>query len=81
MVLFKRLGLKAQEAIMVFLRKGIYPTSKIEMMLEAAEEMKTKLLVESLDRLRGKPSEKVVQRLTKGQRAADSLQEAVFTQH
>lgn len=61
--MFRRLGVKAQEAVMVFLRTGIYAGNKIEMMLEAAEELKTKLLVESLDSVSGKPSEKVAQRL------------------
>lgn len=61
--LFRRLSFPAQEAVLLFLREGIYDKNKIELMLEAAEELKTKLLVESFDNARGKPSEKVAQKL------------------
>ncbi len=61
--LFRRLGQRSQEEILTFMRSGAISENKIELMLEAAEEMKTKLLVESLDRIRGKPNERIAQRL------------------
>jgi hypothetical protein len=61
--LFSRLGFTAQEAIMGFLHQGSYSRSKMELMLEAGEELKTKLLTESFDKLRMGPSDKVAERI------------------
>ncbi len=61
--MFKRLSIRSQEAIMVFLRQGINAGNKIEMMLDAAEDLKTKLLVEGFESVRGKPSERISQKL------------------
>ncbi len=62
-VLFSRLGVIALDNIMMFLRTGFYDRSKVEMMLEAAEELKTKLLMETLDKTQGSPSEKVASQI------------------
>lgn len=48
---------------MVFLRGGMQATNKIELMLDAAEELKTKLLMEGFESVRGKPSERISQKL------------------
>ncbi len=61
--MFKRLGINSQEAILKFMREGSYDKPKVEMMLEAGEELKTKLLVDSLDMARGRPSEKVAEKV------------------
>ncbi len=61
--MFKRLSIRSQEAIMVFLRGGMGAGNKIEMMLDAAEDLKTKLLMEGFESVRGKPSERISQKL------------------
>ncbi len=61
--LFRRMNLKSQEAVLAFLREGTHTKPKVELMLEVGEELKTKLLVESFDKVRGAPSEKVAGRL------------------
>ena len=61
--LFKRLGVSVQESMLRFLREGTYDRSKVELMMEAGEELKTKLLEDSFDRARGKPSEKVAEKI------------------
>ncbi len=61
--MFKRLGLNSQEAILKFMREGAYESTKVEMMLEAGEELKTRLLVDSLDMARGRPSDKVAEKV------------------
>jgi flagellar motor switch protein FliG len=61
--LFKRLSLGGQESVLKFLREGTYGRPKTELMFEAGEELKTKLLAESFDKARGAASEKVASRL------------------
>ncbi len=60
---FKRLGVSSQEALLKFMREGVYDAPKAELMFEAGEELKTKLLVDSLDLARGRPSEKVAEKV------------------
>ena len=59
--LYARIGLESQEAIKRFQREGSYPKSKIEMMMEAAEELKTKLMMESFEKNAGRPSDRVAE--------------------
>ena len=61
--LFKRLGIEAQETLLKFLHAGVYERSKMELMLEAGEELKTRMLAESFDQVRTGASEKIGERL------------------
>lgn len=51
--IYERLGKRGQEAVLTFLDRGHYGKPKIELMLEAGEELKTKLLSEQFGNLRG----------------------------
>jgi hypothetical protein len=59
--LWGRIGQEAQEAIKRFQTEGVYDRSKVEMMMEAAEDIRTKLLMESFEKAGGRPSDKVAE--------------------
>ena len=46
--IFQALSQENQVQVMGFLRKGQYPTNKFELMIQAGEELKTKIVVENL---------------------------------
>ncbi len=59
--LWGRIGLEAQESIKRFQQEGVYDRSKVEMMMEAAEDIRTKLLMQSFEKTGGRPSDKVAE--------------------
>jgi hypothetical protein len=59
--LWGRIGLEAQEAIKRFQQEGTYDRSKVEMMMEAAEDIRTKLLMQSFEKAGGRPSDRVAE--------------------
>lgn len=63
--LYQRLGSDDQEKISNFLEHGIHKRSKWEVMLEAGEELKTRILSSGMTGLRGKVNEKVAERIMK----------------
>ena len=63
--LFHRLSPSAQEIIHTFLREGFYDRPKGELMLEAGEELMTKLLAEGFDQGVIQPNKKLASRIIK----------------
>ena len=63
--LFNKLGREHQILLWDFLQSGRYDRPKVEIMLEAGEELKTKMLGELFGSVRGLISEKVAERLIK----------------
>lgn len=61
--LFKRLGKHSRETVLDFLQNGNYGRSKTELMLEAGEGIKTKLLAEGFGNLRGEMSIKMTEKM------------------
>ena len=61
--LFTRLPQSAQELIMAFLKQGFYQVPKAELMLEAGEELKTKLLADQFGSVRFITTERVTELL------------------
>ena len=61
--LFTRLSQSAQELVMSFLKVGFYQVSKAELMLEAGEELKTKLLADQFGSTRFVTTERVTELL------------------
>ncbi len=61
--LFKRLGKHSRETVLDFLQTGDYGRSKTELMLEAGEGIKTKLLAEGFGNLRGEMSIKMTEKM------------------
>ena len=61
--LFKKLGIKTQEAITTFMQTTAFDRNKLELMLEVAEELKTRLLIDTFDRVRGHANERVAERI------------------
>jgi Mg/Co/Ni transporter MgtE len=60
---FKKLPVSARHDIVQFMRQGEYSRPKLELMVEAAEDLKTRMLVDSLDTLKGGASEAVAERI------------------
>lgn len=65
--MFGRLNLECQEAVLRFLRTGSYGRAKGELMLEAGEELVTKLLADSFSRQRCELDERVTGKLLRMQ--------------
>jgi flagellar motor switch protein FliG len=63
--IFQLLDSESQAIIREFMRSGSYTKPKTEVMLEAAEEVKTKLLMEVFGEVRGKISAQVASRILK----------------
>jgi hypothetical protein len=61
--LFKRLGKHSRETVLDFLQTGDYGRSKTELMLEAGEAIKTKLLAEGFGNLRGEMTIKMTEKM------------------
>ncbi len=60
---FKRLPIHTRQVVVQFMRQGVLSRPKMELMLETAEELKTKLLVDSFDSLKAGASEEVAERI------------------
>lgn len=63
--IYKKLGSADQDAIVKFMRSGEFPRSKIEMMLEAGEELLTRILADSLTGSRQALKSDVAERILK----------------
>ena len=63
--IFQLLDSESQSIVREFMRSGAYTKPKTEIMLEAAEELKTKLLMEVFGDVRGKISAQVASRILK----------------
>jgi hypothetical protein len=63
--LYNKLGSDQQMVVFDFLEHGYHRRNKAEIMIEAGEELKTKLMGESFEGVRGKVSGRVVERLLK----------------
>lgn len=63
--IFQLLDSESQSIVRDFMRSGSYPKPKADLMLEAAEELKTKLLMAVFGEVRGSISEKVASRILK----------------
>jgi hypothetical protein len=63
--LYTRLSSDDQEKILAFLNSGTHSRSKWEVMFEAGEELKTKLLADGMVGLRGKVNETIAGRIIK----------------
>ena len=63
--LYTRLSSDDQEKIWKFLESGTHSRSKWELMLEAGEELKTKLMAEGMVGLKGKVNQKIAERILK----------------
>jgi flagellar motor switch protein FliG len=74
--MYRRLGPSAQEAVQAFLHGGSYQRPKLELMMDLADELKTKFMAESFSANRGAPSEKVAERVM--QLSAEELTQLVM---
>lgn len=60
--MYRRLGTSQQESVQAFLHGGSYQRPKIELMLDVADELKTKFMAESFTAQKGAPSERVAEK-------------------
>jgi Mg/Co/Ni transporter MgtE len=63
--IFMLLDKESQTAVREFIRQGVYKRSKLHMLLDAAEELKTKMLLDVFGEVRGKINGRVASQILK----------------